>query len=626
MRIAMISEHASPLAALGGVDAGGQNLFVAQMAREITLFGHEVDVFTRRDDPSLPEIAEVSPGLRVVHVDAGPPEFVAKEEMLPFMAAFADEVCRHARERHYDVVHANFFMSGHVACMVKDRLGIPFAVTFHALGEVRRKYQGAHDGFPHERTHIERETCSMADMIIAECPQDRQDLLSLYNAQASSIQIVPCGFDPAMFSPIDRALARELVGVPDDVPVILHAGHMVEHEGIENVIRALALMTDGPGSKAILLVVGGETRDANPFATPEIGRLITIAQKLGVRDRVIFTGRKLHTAMPYYYSAANVFVSTPWYEPFGITPLEAMGCGVPVVGSRVGGIKYTVLEGKTGFLVTPRDPGALAQRLTHLIENPMLAEHMGREGRNRALTRFTWRAASEKLLESLARCAGVDDQVLRTEIGNSAALRTTLHEAAETLDATASSLLLPALAVGRLIQRSLEDGAKILVAGNGGSAADAQHFVAELVGRFELEGRPALPAISLAADPAILTGWANDAGFEDVFSRQVSSLGREGDVFLALSTSGNSPNICRALKTARRMGMTTIALLGGSGGRAAGMAEHTLIVPSARTARIHEMHGLLLHVFAEFADAVLQRAGTQPVAERNPVRRLARVI
>jgi hypothetical protein len=192
-RVAIISEHASPLAAAGGVDSGGQNIYVAQVARQLARLGYSVDVFTRRDRESLPEVLDWRPGVRVVHVPAGPARYVRKEELLPLMGEFASYVREFARQHgSYSVAHANFFMSGLAAMELKSALGVPFAVTFHALGRVRRLHQGEADQFPAERLAIEDEIIARADAIIAECPQDKTDLTTLYRADPDHVSIVPC--------------------------------------------------------------------------------------------------------------------------------------------------------------------------------------------------------------------------------------------------------------------------------------------------------------------------------------------------------------------------------------------------------------------------------------------------
>ena len=395
LRIGLISEHASPLAHAGSVDAGGQNIYVSQVARALAAMGHQVDVLTRRDDPTLPAVVDVRPGMRVVHIDAGPPEFVPKEELLQHMPAFT-RASRHLMQRSvgYDLIHANFFMSGWVGLALRNIFEVPLVMTFHALGLVRREHQGSADTFPEARIDIERRIVQGADRVIAECPQDREDLLRLYGARDKSIRTVPCGVDLATFGPRDRAQARRRLCLRDDEFVVLQLGRLVPRKGIDNVIRAVGLMD--ASLKPRLLVVGGESVEPDERRTPEIARLRALARSCGVADRVTFTGRRDVAELPEFYAAADVFVTTPAYEPFGITPLEAMACGTPVVGSAVGGIQYSVVDGVTGYLVPPKDPAALAEKLAWLQANPALRLALGRAGMARVRSHFTWdRVAGE---------------------------------------------------------------------------------------------------------------------------------------------------------------------------------------------------------------------------------------
>jgi len=396
VRIALISEHASPLARLGSVDSGGQNVYVDKVARMLARRGHRVDVVTRRDDPALPPVVELEPGARVIHVDAGPPRFVAKEAMLEHMPEFSAALLRRVEaSRPYDLVHANFFMSGWVALQLRASFGVPMVMTFHALGEVRRQHQGAADGFPCERLEIERRIVETAERVIAECPQDEADLVRLYGAPRERIATVPCGVDLDEFAPADRSAARRDLGLDESEFVVLQLGRMVPRKGVDNVIRAVAEM--GERSVTRLLVVGGDAAPPGRMRSDEMQRLVDLADACGIGDRVSFAGHRQRAELAAYYAACDVFVTTPWYEPFGITPLEAMASARPVIGSDVGGIRYSVVDGVTGFLVPPRDPAALADRLDHLRSDARLARAMGRAGARRVRTRFTWDRVAEDL-------------------------------------------------------------------------------------------------------------------------------------------------------------------------------------------------------------------------------------
>ena len=396
--LALISEHASPLALVGSVDSGGQNVYVAHIARQLAAAGIEVDIFTRRDSSTQPAVVEWLPRVRVIHVPAGPPRFIAKEVMLPHMEEFACRVIDFIGNEgaSYDLVHANFFMSGMVAAQVKRQLGIPFVITFHALGLVRRQYQGANDGFPDRRFAIEGQLMREADRIIAECPQDKADMETLYGADGARIDIVPCGFDPEELWPVTTD-ARQALGLDAGEFIILQLGRMVPRKGVDNVVRALALLKSAHGIHARLLIVGGNTADPDPLATAEIGKLMELASQLDVADHVQFTGQRPRAILRYYYCAANVFVTTPWYEPFGITPIEAMACSTPVIGAAVGGIKHTVVDGVTGYLVPPNLPQALADRLAHLYHHPRTAQRFGWAGMRRAYQHYTWRHVAAQL-------------------------------------------------------------------------------------------------------------------------------------------------------------------------------------------------------------------------------------
>jgi glycosyltransferase involved in cell wall biosynthesis len=401
LKIALVSEHASPLAVIGGVDSGGQNIYVAHVAKQLAQAGHLVDVFTRHDSMLMPQVVHWRRNLRVVHVPAGPAEFVPKERLLPYMEAFGDWMAEFFtnEERPYDVVHANFFMSGCAAMRARQTVDCPLVTTFHALGLVRRRHQGASDGFPDERFAIEHRLMRDSDRVIAECPQDKRDMLELYDANEDRIDIVPCGFDPEEFAPMDAKVARDRLGWPQDQFTVLQLGRMVPRKGVDNVIRAIGAMKRH-GVKARLAVVGGSTEVPDVKATPEIGRLMDVAREEGVFDRVHFVGQRGRDVLPLHYAAADVFVTTPWYEPFGITPVEAMACARPVIGANVGGIKTTVVDGQTGFLVPPNDPDALAGKLIALKREPELARALGLAGYRRARRVYTWKRVARALADS----------------------------------------------------------------------------------------------------------------------------------------------------------------------------------------------------------------------------------
>jgi D-inositol-3-phosphate glycosyltransferase len=609
--IAMISEHASPLADLGGVDSGGQNVYIAHVAQNLARLGYQVDVFTRRDNKDLPEIYNWMDGLRVIHVPAGPAEYVRKEELLDYMGDFTCYMINFVKEqpRPYNLVHANFWMSGLVAADLKAATGIPFVITFHALGQVRRQFQGEQDGFPVQRLEIEQRIAREADGIIAECPQDRQDLIEFYAANPARITEIPCGFDPLELWPINKRKARKQIGVPANELIVLQLGRMVPRKGVDTAIRGFARMVQEGNVAARMVIVGGGSREPNPTITPEIGRLQQIAREENVLNRVIFAGRRGRQELKFYYSAADVFISTPWYEPFGITPVEAMACGTPVIGANVGGIKHTVVDNETGYLVPARDPQAVADCLLALYRDPEKLKRFSQQALKRVNECFTWQKVGERMAGYYEQLLSEISPVLTEgtcEIGKrteeSSIIAQGFEAAIATLQQSMSVLADPILNASRLLTDCLANGGKVMVCGNGGSAADAQHFAAELMGRFIEEGRRALPVISLTADTAFLTAWANDIGYEQIFVRQVEALGRPGDVLVGISTSGRSANVIEAFNLARQKGIKCLALLGGDGGDLLPLADAALMIPAWSTPRIQEAQILIIHLLCELVE------------------------
>ena len=390
-KIAFISEHASPLATLGGVDSGGQNVYVAELPKHLAELGYEIDIFTRKESAGN-AIVNWLPGIRVIHVKAGPETVIAKEKILYYMAEFSENMAAFITENKlcYELIHANFFMSALVASNIKKRFGIPYTVTFHALGLVRQIHQKEADNFPANRIVIEKEIVKDADYLIAECPQDKEDLIQHYGADADRITIIPCGFSNKEFYPIEKGVARQILNLSQHEKILLQLGRMVPRKGVDNVIKAIAKIKHSIGS-VHLIIVGGDADTPDPELTPEIARLSDIAKKANVHTKITFVGRKTRDVLKYYYAAADLFITTPWYEPFGITPLESMACGTPVIGANVGGIKYSVSDGATGFLVPPNNPEALAEKIEHALSCSHTLALMGKACIHRVNKLFTWK-------------------------------------------------------------------------------------------------------------------------------------------------------------------------------------------------------------------------------------------
>ncbi|WP_410814100.1 glycosyltransferase [Micromonospora sp. 067-2] len=397
MRIAMISEHASPLAILGGEDAGGQNTHVAELSAALAAAGHEVRVYTRRDALDLPVSVRSPDGYDVVHVPAGPAEPVAKDALLPHMREFSRWLIERWRGGDWvpEVVHAHFWMSGLAALTAGRETGVPVVQTFHALGTVKRRYQGVQDTSPARRVSYERELGRSVDRVVAQCRDEVGELVRM-GVPRSRMTVVPSGVNLASFSPLgpaaDRAPGRAR---------ILTVGRLVERKGFQTVVRAMELVPD-----AECVVVGGPPEgllETDPYAR----RLRALAESCGVADRVRLVGAVPREEMARWYRSADLLVAAPWYEPFGLTPLEAMACGVPVVGTAVGGIRDTVVDGTTGLLVPARDPRALAAAIGRLLDDRILRFGYAAAARERVRSRYSWTVAAEQLAEVYGEVAAV---------------------------------------------------------------------------------------------------------------------------------------------------------------------------------------------------------------------------
>lgn len=381
----MVSEHASPLAVLGGRDAGGQNVHVAALAEGLAHLGARVVVHTRRDDPALPRRVPLAPGVEVHHVDAGPAHPLPKDDLLPHMAAFGRGLAEEWAADPPDVVHAHFWMSGVAALRAAQATGVPVAQTFHALGVVKRRHQGAADTSPPARIALERRIARSADRIIATCRDEVRELVGM-GADPRRIRVVPCGVDVARFTPGGPTAGTRAAR-------LLAVGRLVPRKGMDDAIRALARL---PG---IELTVAGGPPAPMLEEDAEAQRLERLARALGVADRVHLAGAVGRDEVAALMRSAAAVVSVPWYEPFGIVPLEAMACGAPVVASAVGGMLDSVVDGVTGAHVPPRRPDALADALAGLLGDADRRRRLGEAGVRRARERYAWDRVAEATLD-----------------------------------------------------------------------------------------------------------------------------------------------------------------------------------------------------------------------------------
>jgi glycosyltransferase involved in cell wall biosynthesis len=380
----MISEHASPLG------LGGQHSHVADLSRALAELGHDVRVYTRRDSPDLPPVAEMGHGVKVVHVPAGPAEQIPPDLLLPYMADFARWLHTHWREVDWmpTVAHAHFWTSGLAAVTAARQFDIPVVQSFHELGDVHAEQSGP------SRTGYERALGRVVDRVVVQSQDEVRGLIRI-GVPRARLSVIPAGVDTDRFTPEGPSVARDA-----ERPRILSVGRLVERKGFGDVLHAMRYVPN-----AEYVVVGGPP--AEQLTTdPHAKRLRALAEQLHVADRFKLIGGVAPRDMPGWYRSADLLVAAPWQEQFELSPLEAMACGVPVIGTAMGGLTDTVVDGLTGDLVPARDPRALGGALRRLVNDKVRRFAYATAALDRARQAYSWkRVASQvgSIYQSLRR-------------------------------------------------------------------------------------------------------------------------------------------------------------------------------------------------------------------------------
>jgi D-inositol-3-phosphate glycosyltransferase len=385
-RLAVLSLHSSPLIQPGVGDAGGMNVYVRELVSSLAQAGVACTVYVRRWHDELPDVVDVEPGFRVVHVTAGAPD-LEKEALPAIVDEFADRVAAGIRhDDEVDALHANYWLSAVAGHRIKHELELPLVSTFHTLARVK-----ADTGDPEPQRRIEAEAAAVgcSDVILANSEAEADQLVSYYGADRTRVQIVPPGVDHALFSPGVKDGARAALDLGPE-PVLLFVGRIQPLKGLDVAVRALHALGD---PRATLLVVGGASgRDGGA----EVDRIRRLVDELRLRDRVRFVDPQPHHDLSTYYRAADVCIVPSRSESFGLVALEAAACGIPVVAAAVGGLRTLVDDGVTGFLVDTRDPADYADAVRRVLEEPGLAGRMGAAAAEEARG-YTWSTTAARL-------------------------------------------------------------------------------------------------------------------------------------------------------------------------------------------------------------------------------------
>jgi len=419
-RVAIISVQGDPLAQLGGQETGGENVYVLEVSKCLSQMGWLVDVFTRLTRKRKKMVRNYGKNVRLIYLKAGPRYFIPKEKVFEYLPEFIGNLLTFKEENklHYNIIHGNYYLGGWIGVQLKRILKIPLVQTFHSLGHI--KYHTL-ERFGKEnvdteqfqnRIRIEKEIMESTDKIIATSPPEKRDILQYYDFDLENkIEVIPCGVNLRRFRKINLENARNYIKNPNfslEDKIILYVGRLDWRKGIETLIRAFPRVVEKLSDMKDhlrLVIIGGKIGKKGDIADKqELRRLEGIVKELKIEDKVLFLGRRDQKQLRYYYSAADVCIIPSYYEPFGMTALEAMRCNVPVIASNIGGLSYTIKDGKTGLLFRRVRSKILANKIVKILTKEKLANKLKKNADLMVKDEFGWKKigpAISKLYQDL---------------------------------------------------------------------------------------------------------------------------------------------------------------------------------------------------------------------------------
>jgi len=408
----MISYHTCPLASEEGKETGGMNVYVLELAKQLSRLGHFVDVYTRSSAPENPPIVQVTERFRVMHIVAGPQASVPKKSLIQYIPEFIENVnvfCKTAGAE-YDIMHCHYYMSGLVGIELQKSLKCPWVKmpmisTFHTLALMKNLVaRGELETEDSSRVDAELEIVKHSDFIVAPSESDASYLQYLYEADTSKVIVIPPGVDTKVFRPLPKKKAREFVGAQADEKIVMFVGRIEPLKGIDMLMYAIKVVNqDEPNLKLKLYVVGGDISQDVSMWSAELKKLEKLRKLLRIPDVVRFVGQKPQHELVYYYNAADIVVMPSHYESFGMTALEAMTCGVPVITTNVAGISSLIDERKKALLTSVNNPLLLASQIENLLTNPRTHAQISAELKKKVNT-LEWKNVAEQIVEVYRSC------------------------------------------------------------------------------------------------------------------------------------------------------------------------------------------------------------------------------
>jgi D-inositol-3-phosphate glycosyltransferase len=383
------------------------NVYIRELACHLAQAGLPVDIFTRRTDPETPEICQICPDVNVIAITAGPPEPIPKNDLFPYLPEFAEQMALHSLREgvRYDVVHAHYWLSGWVGELARRYWDTPFVQMFHTTAHMKNAVAAEVDRETDLRLRTEKRLLALASGIIAANPDERADLIWRMGMPTDKVCTIPPGVDLDVFQPLERDTCRTEIGISPSEKVVLFVGRIDPIKGIDTLIDAAELMAsrESIGSPPTFVVVGGDL----DYTGAPIGPLARVAETVaakGLASRFRLVGSQPQDQLPVFYSAADVVAVPSRYESFGLVAVEALACGAPVVASRAGGLRFTIDEGRTGLLVKPQSPEALAVGLETILSDDELRTSMSANARPSVL-RYDWSNIAHQVMHVYRRLA-----------------------------------------------------------------------------------------------------------------------------------------------------------------------------------------------------------------------------
>ena len=400
-RIAMISVHSCPLATLGGKETGGMNVYIRELCRELAKEGFLIDIFTRSQNPSIPQVVNLNERVRVIHLKAGYEAPYDKNQVWSHLPEFLDAMERFSYKEGtvYDLIHSHYWLSGWVGARLSSKWNIPLLTMFHTMAYFKDKVLSPlGKSEPPLRSQVETQLVEHSDHIVVSSHREKVEMVWNYNASSEKISVIPCGVDPDLFTPRDALKSKVQLNLPPR-RFILFVGRIDPVKGIDTLLKAMALvknkLANGKGVK--LLIIGGDIDNSDYSKDSEMQRLKQLTDRLDLKNTVTFLGAQRQDQLLYFYSASELCVLPSRYESFGMVALEAMACGTPVIASKVGGLTSFIQDETTGFLVPEEDEKYLAEKILTLLNDQSLKNRLGIKARSRA-REFSWQNIARQMI------------------------------------------------------------------------------------------------------------------------------------------------------------------------------------------------------------------------------------